>query len=183
MFLLLWLQTIPSQTALSGANPISRRIAELSGCAGVCAPREDSGSHWERGCAARCFAPLACPPRPAKAKWGSVGQKLRSSWETIFLFKQQLSQGAWESCVAPRCSSTCSPLAPTQDTKGDRGLEVSEIRIRLCCFFAVRMKWGDGHPSASSWLQSLKMAIPPNFRMVYFVLHTPSRKLISAFNL
>lgn len=34
MFLLLRPQTITSQTALSGANPISRRIAELSGPAG-----------------------------------------------------------------------------------------------------------------------------------------------------
>lgn len=48
MFLLLWLQTIPSQTALSGANPISRRIAELSGCVGVCAHGRTAGSQWEQ---------------------------------------------------------------------------------------------------------------------------------------
>lgn len=60
MFLLLWLQTIPSQTALSGANPISRRIAELSGCVGVCAHERTASSQWEQA-----TLPTASPASPA----------------------------------------------------------------------------------------------------------------------
>jgi len=51
MFLLLRPQTIPAQTALSGANPISRRIAELSGPAGggFATLRPGKARHGERG--------------------------------------------------------------------------------------------------------------------------------------
>lgn len=66
MFLLLWLQTIPSQTALSGANPISRRIAELSGCVGVCAHGRTAGSQWEQ--TALPTASLASPALPGPRK-------------------------------------------------------------------------------------------------------------------
>lgn len=65
MFLLLWLQTIPSQTALSGANPISRRIAELSGYVGVCAHGRTAGSQWEQTAlpTASLFSPALQGPR------------------------------------------------------------------------------------------------------------------------
>lgn len=91
MFLLLWLQTIPSQTALSGANPISRRIAELSGCVGVCAHGRTAGSQWEQDYAAHCFALLSCPPGPKEAKQASAGRNCIS--ETISLFQQPPCQG------------------------------------------------------------------------------------------
>lgn len=90
MFLLLWLQTIPSQTALSGANPISRRIAGLSGCVGVCAhggQRARSGNRL----AAHCFSLLPGPPGPKEAKQASAGPSSLS--QSISLFKQPPCQG------------------------------------------------------------------------------------------
>lgn len=76
MFLLLWLQTIPSQTALSGANPISRRIAELSGCVGVCAHGRTAGSQWEQTTlpAASLSSLLRSPLLPSRAQGSEAGK-------------------------------------------------------------------------------------------------------------
>lgn len=112
MFLLPRPQTIPAQTALSGANPISRRIAELSGPAGgrlrPAPPGEGPARRAGRGArrpqehlpAGGCggyggprdpeVGPGLCgvPPRP-----GARGARKR---------QRRLFSGGWIPCCTPR---------------------------------------------------------------------------------
>lgn len=100
MFLLLWLQTIPSQTALSGANPISRRIAELSGCVGVCAHGRTAGSQWEQTTlptAALSSRALQGPRKQSRQVLGETPSRKPSPYLS--------SPRASESRAAPRCGS------------------------------------------------------------------------------
>lgn len=62
---------MPSQTALSGANPISRRIAGRSGGKGVRARREDGGLAAARGL--RCPPPRS-PLLPSAARQSEAGK-------------------------------------------------------------------------------------------------------------
>lgn len=112
MFLLLWLQTIPSQTALSGANPISRRIAELSGCVGVCAHGRTAGSQWEQTTlpTALLFSPALQGPR--RQSQASAGPNSLS--ETISLFTLPVP-GACESRAATHCRSAERGMAAHQE--------------------------------------------------------------------
>lgn len=114
MFLLLWLQTIPSQTALSGANPISRRIAELSGYVGVCAHGRTAGSQWEQTTlpAASLSSLLRSPLLPSRAQ-GSEAGKL---WAKLHLGNHlpvyaAPVQGVCESRGATHCRSAEAGMA------------------------------------------------------------------------
>lgn len=169
MFLLLWLQTIPSQTALSGANPISRRIAELSGCVGVCAHERTASSQWEQA-----TLPTASPASPAlqgprKRSRQVLGEtpsrkpspylgspRARGLVRAALLLTAGSQRRAclltrregksWEAETPQDWSasslSSSSPgtalLAPTQNSKGDRGQIIPKIRIRQRCCFTLQ---------------------------------------------
>lgn len=94
MFLLQRLQTIPSQTALSGANPISRRIAERSACEGVRARRGKGAT-----LPAASLAPLALRG-PAEQSGEVLGEA--PPRKQISPFKQRPSRGAGDSPGAPQ---------------------------------------------------------------------------------
>lgn len=214
MFLLLWLQTIPSQTALSGANPISRRIAELSGCVGVCAHGRTAGSQWEQAMlptASLSSPALQGPRKQSRQVLGETASRKPSPY-----FSSPRARGLWEPCGSslrerrdghgcspegraragrqkprrtgvppafPHVPQRCLGNSSCTHTKFLRGRRPNspqnQNQAELLLYYTEEMRRSS---FCIRWLQSMKMAIPPNFGRVNFVLHTLSRKLISVFN-
>lgn len=153
MFLLLRLQTIPAQTALSGANPISGRIAGLrGGAAGRAAGAPSSSTRRDprkQSREALGESPFQ-EPSPQLSSARAKGQRgARRCWSTrtgIVRSQQGQRRAGGRRRPRRRASSTLSSrplgtaLTPTQDTKGDGGPRVSEIRISLCSCFTVQRK-------------------------------------------
>lgn len=71
---------------------------------------------------------------------------------------------------------------PHKTPKGMEAQESLKSESVYAPALQCREKGGGSHPSASSCLQGMKVAIPANFGRVNSALHTQSRKLISVFN-
>lgn len=107
---------MPSQTALSGANPISRRIAELSGCGGA---RSRGGARARLPC--RALPCPACPPRPRKAAQGSAApRRAKPGLGEHLPVGAAPKAGAGESRAAPgrRSAGAAAPAPPEEGRAG-----------------------------------------------------------------